>query len=141
MRLNLTPDEFTDILMMFLLDCATDKDMNIRKTNPKFAAIVDKMSGLGVRSMLFMYFFNINANIRMKYRQIREVFAKKTSNQADFYVTQTKEYQEKMKEKQQIKKAIKTALKLINNGKDLNERNLNMLQEQTLKIMEKNGDI
>ena len=140
-KVNLTPDEFADFVCMFMLDLMTDKNMTIRKANPKFAAVVDKLGSMGLRSVLTMYFFGVGAFVRQRYGQVRNIFSKKSSDQLTIYITQDSKYQEKLKDKQQIKQTVKTVLKLLNQGNDINSRQLNMLQEQVIRLMERDGEL
>ena len=150
MRINTSPDEFADFIMLFLLDALTNKNMQIMKTNPRFKALVDKMNNLGIKSPLMMLFFGINGDLRIKYKQMRDTFDKKTSVQHGINITQDANYLKKIeksspskikKETDKIKNAIATALSMVLAGQKIDQRGLNLLTEKVMKQLEAQGDL
>lgn len=144
MKLNLSPDEFIDFIILFLLDIMTNKDMLVLKTSSKAQAISSKFKSLGIKSILMLLFFTVDANLRTRYKQVRDVFDKKSSNQHSIYISQDANYLKKINNKKEVsavKKAISTTIKTLNAGKDINPRNLQLIQEKVIKILEQQGDL
>ena len=144
MKFNFSPDEFVDFIVMFLLDVMSNKDMQVLKTSNKLKALTTKLISLGFKPVLLLLFFTIDATTRTKYRQFRDVFDRKSSNQHSIFISQDAEYLKKIKDKKdinKIKKAINTTLKLITSGRTISQRDLELIQEKVLKVLEKEGEI
>ena len=161
MKLNLSPDEFADFCILFLLDNMTNKDMIVKTSNENFKLVTNKLASQGFRSIFMNYFFSVDPALRQRYRVMREIFAKKTTTAQTLYITQDYNYLKKLKTSKDkdkknkdgivatLKKTIKMAVNLaltsitgnINASANVNQQKLDMLTEKIIKILEKEGDI
>ncbi len=71
-QIRLDPDEFADIIMAFLLDALRDDDM--LKNNERFREFIHMADSKGMKSELTRKFFDMNAEQRLKYKLIKDVF-------------------------------------------------------------------
>ena len=151
MKINVDPADFADLCILFLLDTMTNKEMMVKDSNKKLALVSDKLAKSGFRSIFMTYFFSIDPSLRQKYKNIRHIFAEKSSNQHTILITQDKKYLDRAKRRgkkaeidnpvQALKKAVKLAAELLVASHNVNPKKLEMLQEQVIKLLEKDGDI
>jgi len=70
MKVNLTPEEFSNLIISYLLDCLLHKDeLNL---SDDFKEIIEIFDLKGVKSFLMMKYFSMNANERLNYKKIRK---------------------------------------------------------------------
>jgi len=128
-------DKFPDIVVQFILDYMMTDDMI--PDNDNWSAVVKKMEGAGMKTILLQYYLNTNAIEKSKYKDIKKIFhggsRKETINIVDQIpnVAKTKP--------KGISKIIKRVLKLIKShrerhyGMPLNEETIDQIIDKVLK--------
>jgi hypothetical protein len=137
---NVTPGEFGDFVMVYLLDKVLHPD-EVSKGNELFDDAIKELTARGAKPTLTKYYLNVPSQMRFDYRRIKDVFEGKGSVQ-QIRIEPEKETgkeppkgKEKKKEKEGIikkgAKAIKKALKkLISQGPEsLSGEEIDMINE------------
>jgi hypothetical protein len=141
--INLTPGEFGDFVMIYLLDKVLHPD-EVSTGNERFNDTIDLMSKRGLKSQLTKYYLSTNAEQRFNYKRIKDVFDSSSGNFGSIRIGPHKEEVVKTKEKDKekekeglIKKLGKKALKkLIGQGPEsLSKEDYKMLNEY-IEILE-----
>lgn len=113
-RLNLTPDEFANIVTIFLYDKVLHPD-KIATKNEEFNEFIDKIGSV-IRPLLTKNYVNLPSDQRYNYKRIKDVFHGKSSGIETIRIIPSVEKVKKIeKEKGTIKKLI---------GKLLNQETL-----------------
>jgi hypothetical protein len=70
MKVNLTPEEFSNFVASYLLDCLLHIDeINM---SDDFREIVDVLDNKGMKSFLLMKYLKMDSNERLNYKRIRK---------------------------------------------------------------------
>ena len=70
MKINVTPEEFSNVIISYLLDCILHKDeINMSE---EFEEVVDILDMKGSKAFLLMKYLRMDANERMNYKKIRK---------------------------------------------------------------------
>jgi len=72
-KINVTPDEFCDIVVSFLFDKMLHPD-EIVPNNIEFNDLMESMRGKGLRSLFMNYYLSMDSNTRVKYKKIKNIF-------------------------------------------------------------------
>jgi len=67
MKINVTPEEFADVVCIFLLQKLLYPD-EVVFGNPEFNKLMDTMNNKGMRSQLLNYYLNLPSSTRVKYK-------------------------------------------------------------------------
>lgn len=136
---RLTPDEFADFVVAFLLDNIMHPD-EILPGNVEFDYITDKMKNSGLRSPLLSYYIDTSSITRGKYKMIRRSFT--GEDDYNSIVISGKPEITPPDEKTTIKNIVKQTLRLIkfhkmkrNNGMPLNEETVDKIIDKVLEKM------
>lgn len=74
------PDNFPDIVIAYLLDNCVHED-KITKNQEGLKKLITKLNQAGIRPTLLQEFLTSNANIRYKYKMIRDALNGKMTTQ------------------------------------------------------------
>lgn len=160
MKANLTPEEFPDIVISFLLDAMMhleDPDEHRSLDNEEFMEIAKALNGKGFRSKFLSYFRSLDGKRKIQYKHFKRVFEPIHSDAEIIKVkqnlsndTQNKDKhkrdrftgKKKDKEKESlVKKATQLATKLITHNADPNPQKLKLLEEKVIDYLKINGDL
>lgn len=137
--IKLTPDEFADVVVAFLLDSMMKSD-DVLPESHEFHYIVKKMEMGGMKAHLLSYFLDTSSITRGKYKVLRKSFVDK-GQQNNILITADLAKDDKYDDKITIKNIVKQTLRLIkshkmrkNNGMPLNEETVDKIID---KVMEK----
>ncbi len=113
-KVKLTPEEWGDFVLVFLLDAIVhDK---ILDENTEFREMIDDLKGKGVKSKLLKYYLSLPGELRIKYKRLKPtMIAEKGEDQADIAIRRpattvlkkAKKKVEKDKKKSLLRKAVK----------------------------------
>ena len=76
-----SPDEFFDIIMIFLYDIMSNKDTTILKGEER-EKIIDAIEKRGLRTILMQYYLYLDSEKRLKYKRIKDLFYKFNANES-----------------------------------------------------------
>ena len=116
--LNLSPSEYADLTVSFLLDKMLHPD-EIVPDNENFNELAEKLKGLGVKPHLTKYYINMDSMARMNYKRIKDGFDGSSDNPQTIKVNPAKVDKKKSKKEKEgfLKKVGKAVLKkLIGQG-------------------------
>jgi len=137
-KLNVTTDEFANIVVAFLLDKLLHPT-EIITANEEFDILSGKMYGKGLRALFMQYYLSLPASTRVKYKRLKKVLIGKV-DKVQIHISKSKEVKKELeKEKKpgiikQIAKAV--GKKMIGMDKELDDTDLDLLVEQIVKEME-----
>lgn len=134
--IRVTPDEFADFVIAFLLDSMMRSD-KVLDENDEYHYIIRKMERAGLKSQLLSYFLDTSAITRGKYKIISKSFTgEESQNSIVISGTPTSSYDDKTT----IKNIVKQTLRLIkshklrkNNGMPLNEETIDKIIDKVLE--------
>jgi len=136
--IKLTPDEFADFVVAFLLDNIMQPG-EILPNNIEFDYITDKMKNGGLKAPLLSYFIDTSSITRGKYKMIRGSFTGK-DKQNTIVISGEPEAKIPDDEKTTIKNIVKQTLRVIkshkmrrNNGMPLNEESVEKIIDKVLE--------
>lgn len=112
MKINVTPEEFQDVVVAFLFDKLLHPE-DIVPDNEKFNKLAKIMSNKGMKSRLMSYYLDMDVRNRVQYKRIKNIFDGTTSSTAVINILPDKSRKEDEKEEKEgiIKKIIKKLLK------------------------------
>lgn len=135
--IRVSPDEFADIVVAFLLDNIMHPD-EVLPGNIEFDYITDKMKMAGMKAPLMSYYIDTSSITRGKYKMIRDSFIDENKQSS---IVISGEIMKVPDEKTTIKNIVKQTLRVIkahkmrrNNGMPLNEEIVDKIID---KILEK----
>lgn len=132
MRLNLSPNEFADLVASFLFDKLLYPD-KVVSNNKMFNELMEKLSGKGAKSLLMSYYLNLNSNSRLDYKRIKDVFKNGNSIHEIRIIPEDEKNKKYKKEKGGlVRKAIKIVKKLLKK-EQVSKEELNLLLETVEK--------
>jgi hypothetical protein len=76
-KLRLNKEKLGDFLILVLFDKLFDDTFLV--DNPKFNEVFEKMESLGLKSIIFDNYFNVDPSLSSKYKQFRREFDKEGS--------------------------------------------------------------
>ena len=109
-KIKVTPGEWGDFILIFLLDAIVHPD--ILDENPEFREMVDEFKTKGLKSDLLRYYLSLPVDIRAKYKRMKPVMLReKGVDQSDIAIrrpakTTGKKAKEKAKKKGLLRKAV-----------------------------------
>ena len=116
--LNLTPKEYADLTVSFLLDKMLHPD-EVVSGNENFNKLAEKFKNLGLKPHLTKYYIDMDSMARMNYKRIKDAFDESNDNPQTIKVNPRKVDKKKSKKEKEgfLKKVGKTILKkLIGQG-------------------------
>ena len=136
--IKITPEEYADITISFLLDAMMKPD-EVLPESLEFHYIIKKMRKAGLKSQLMSYYLDTSSITRGKYKVVRKSFTgDATSN--NIHITQSPATQLPKDTKQTIKNIVKQTLKIIkshklkrNSGMPLNEKTVDKIIDKVLE--------
>jgi len=124
-KVNVTADEFADIVVAFLLDKLLNPE-DIIPTNKEFDKYMEKMKLKGMKSVSLTYYLDLDTNLRVAYKRIKDTFEVGKSKNSTIYIYPNKESKEEDdKKSNMVKRIIKKLLK----KEDISKGERNMLVE------------
>lgn len=113
MKINLSADEFGDIVTAFILDKLLHPE-DVIPYNKHFNDYAEDLRLKGMKPLSLKYYLDMDSQLRIYYKRIKNTFDKEETNkQAIIYVYPSKEAMKKNKEGI-IKKAVKKLLRKEN---------------------------
>ena len=96
-KINVNPDQFFDIIMIYLYDIIVHKDDFLTKDKNiiKFLEVFKKR---GMKTQLMDYYLNCNSDRRIDYKRIKNVFFKENAGETNIRVDQKKNLKEEVEE-------------------------------------------
>jgi len=131
MRLNLTPNEFADLVASFLFDKMLKPD-KVVPNNEMFNEFIDKMIGKGAKSLLMSYYLNLPSEARLDYKRIKDVFKGGSGHEIRIVPEDKKDIKDKKEKGGLIRKAVKIVKKLLKK-ENVSKEELNLLLETVQK--------
>jgi len=125
-KINVTPGEYADIVVCFLLDKMLHPD-EVIPLNKDFNKYMKKMSGKGMKPVSLNYYLNLNANIRVFYKRIKKVFEYDQNQSAIIHIWPSKKDKEKSAKKDNI---LKRAINKLLMKDDITEEERQLLTEE-----------
>ena len=136
--IRVTPDQYSDITVAFLLDAMMKPD-EVLADNLEFHYIIKKMKKAGLKAQLLSYYLNTNAGTRTKYKVLRKSFTKEAPTN-NILITGDKTDSMPRDDKTTIKNIVKQTLRIIkshklrrNNGMPLNEETVEKIINKVLE--------
>jgi len=137
-KIIVTPEEFANFVVSFLLDKISHKD-KVLPDYDEFSDIVWRMEKGGIKPHLMKMYLHMDALNRGKYKRIKEAFSGDTHNTYEILISSDKSTKEKSKktDKYKVKDLIKKAIRLIKQerqrtGFPLNEDKLDRIIEHVI---------
>ena len=78
-KVNVNPNDFADLIMIFLFDKLMNNDAVLPK-NERFREFIDVLKRKGVKAELLKYYLDTPVNLRTRYKMIKDAFIKPGSN-------------------------------------------------------------
>ena len=120
-KVSISPEEFGDFVVSFLLDKTIHPD-EVIPGNEHFNKFMKDMKGKGIKSPMIQYYLSMNPNMRLYYKRVKPTLEGDKSSNSVIYLMP---HMDKEKKKDGIiKRTIKKLLKRESITKD--ERNLLM---------------
>lgn len=155
MKITLTPEEYSDLTIMFLLDCLLNKDEDdfLPTNNERFKEQLEYLESKNVKTQWTKYFIRLDAKYKSKYKHFKKAFNDGFLGSQQIIIQQIPDDPKRLekvrnkgkaskKDKEGIvKKAVKLATKLITAKTDPNPKKLQQLQEDVVKYMYISGDL
>lgn len=115
-KVKITPSEWGDFVMIFLLDAMVHPQ--ILDENPEFREMIDEFKAKGLKSNLLSYYLSLPGDIRIKYKRLKPtMIAGKGEDQADIMIkrpaTTTLKKAMKKVEKGKKKSILRKAVKAV----------------------------
>jgi hypothetical protein len=134
MKINVTPEEFADIVVLFLLDQMIKNPLDGR--NEAFDALLGNLKGKGVRPILTKYFLATPRSTKVLYKYIRGVFEEGDTSTQVIQIKNRASVAAKDDEPEDdglIKKAIRKAVNLLRPGTPI--KNEEKFEEFVQKVL------
>lgn len=132
--IRLTPNEFSDLVVAFLLDAIMKPD-EVVPNNLEFHYILKKMKGAGLKSHLLSYYLDTSSITRGHYKRIRGSFTGDDA-QNNIVITKSKDIMPD-DEKTTIRNIVKQTLKVIKSHRLKRNNNMPLNEETVDKIITK----
>jgi hypothetical protein len=133
--LNLTPDEFADIALLFLADKAVNPE-KVSEGNEQFNTFMKRTSHC-IKNPLVKYYLDVDPEQRKNYKLIKKIFqrSKNAGQLSVIRIGPDKVIKGVRTEKKKAKSLLKTIVKKLIGRKKKNE-DLNINQEEMKLILE-----
>ena len=125
-KINVTPSEYGDITVAFLLDKLLHPE-EVIPYNEDFNKYAKKMAGKGMKPLSLNYYLRMDGNLRIYYKRIKKVFEGDQNQSAIIYIWPDKKEKEKALKKDNI---LKRAIKKLLMKEDINEEERTLLMEE-----------
>jgi hypothetical protein len=125
-KINLTPSEFADFIIPFLLDNILNPD-DVLNENNSFSNFISDIEKKGMKPKILKYYIDLDSKTRLKYKKIRKIFTnEKIDNVVINIFSEKKDKEKEDKENNLLKKSIK---KLLNMDYNINHEEEKILNE------------
>jgi len=125
-KINLTPSEYGDITVAFLLDKMLHPE-EVIPYNENFNEYAEKLAGKGMKPLSLNFYLQMDGNLRVYYKRIKKVFEGDQNQSAIIYIWPTKREKEEIEKKDNI---LKRAIKKLLMKEDINEEERQLLMEE-----------
>jgi len=132
-KINITPDEFGDVVVAFLFDKLLHKE-DVSPNNENFNKFIDNLDKRSGKSLLRDAFLSMDPDMRLKYKRIKDVFEGLDETQTVISIKPKKEVAKKAKKKRSIIKSL--IKKLIGANTEVSDNDLDLLIEEMKKEIE-----
>jgi len=113
-KVNVSPEEFGDLVVAFILDKLLNPE-EVIEGNKAFNEFMEKLSLKGVKPLALNYYLKCDANLRVKYKRIKKVFEYDQNQAAIINIFPSEREKEEVEKKDSfIKRAIKKILRREN---------------------------
>jgi len=130
-KISISPEEFGDFVVSFLLDKTMYPDEVIPE-NEQFNKFMKDMKGKGIKSPMIQYYLTMNPNIRLYYKRMKPTFEGDRNSNSVIYLMPQMNKKEKNEKDVIIKRTIKKMLQ----RESITEKEQNLL----LEYIEEEGD-
>ena len=113
-KINVTPEEFGDVVISFLLDKILHPD-DVIYNNKEFDKLVLRMGDKGMKTIFMKYYYGMDSNLRVKYKRIKDIFEGTKDSMYTINIT-SKKGKEKKEPKKKESLSGKILKKLIKGG-------------------------
>ena len=112
--INVTPKEFGDLTVSFLLDKILHPD-EVVPNNKEFNEFIDSIKGKGAKSALTQHYVHMDSQSRLNYKRIKDIFDGTTNDIQNIKVVPEKKLPKKDKKEKEglLKKVGKEVLKKL----------------------------
>jgi len=132
--LNLTPEEFADIALLFLADKAVNPE-KVAIGNEHFNTFMEK-HGSVLRSYLLKYYLDVDPPRRREYKWIKKVFSNQDQAIQTIRIGPTKAIKSARVEKSKAKELLKTIASKILKKEEVNKDEVNLLLEIAEEVLD-----
>ena len=124
-KINVTANEFADIVVSFLLDKLLNPD-EVIPSNEDFDKYMEKMKLKGMKSVSLTYYLGLDTNLRVAYKRIKSVFEDDKSGSSVIYIYPNKKAKEETDKKASM---VKRIMKKLLKKEDISKKERNLLIE------------
>lgn len=135
--IKVTPNEFADIVIAFLLDSVSKPD-EVLPDNMEFHYIINKIKMAGIKSQLLSYYIDTKSLTKGKYKIVRKSLTG-DGGPNTIVITKSPDIDISYDKKTTIRNIVKQTLRLIkshkmrNNGMPLNEEIVDKIIDKTME--------
>lgn len=143
-QINVSPDEFADIIICFLLDNFRSENTTLLPDNELWTEFVSLLERRGLEPQTLRYYMKLDANTRVSYKRIKGSFESGNNETSRINISAKHESPDR-KSKLEIKDTIKNVIKLAkqvreSTGFPVNDEKLDKIIDHVIKQEEqKNG--
>jgi len=149
MRITVTPEEFPDYIICFLLQSLVEKDEDsfTPNKNEEYKDLIETLDKKSIKPKLLRKFLKLDHTTKDKYKLLKRAFTPNYNFPESIRIlseesNNIKENQEeKINNVELLKETIKITTQIVTQKYKLNENKLNRLQEDVLEYLKNNGKI
>ena len=136
MKVNVHPNDFADLVLIFLFDKMVNRDSVLPK-NERFNELMNKLSSKGVKAELLPYYMDSPVNLRTKYKMLKDTFIKPQSSTNTINILGGKEEDFDKEKKSKLKGVVRKVMGMIHSGRQkkgfpLTEREVSSIVDNAL---------
>lgn len=129
-RINITKGKLGDLLVLLLFE--KFKDENFIKESETFNELLDALKTKGLRAKLHEFFFDVNPNLRSRFKQ----FSKMIRKDRDVAINIWFDDEESVNENEYQKRIIETCVKKLTKRDNPNKEKLDSFIKEVLNDIE-----
>jgi len=134
-NIKLTPNEFADITITFLLDALMEKDGDVLPNHDEFQYVMKRMERAGLKTHFLHMYLNMKPLTRGKYKKLKSAFTDKASGGYNIHINGNEKDTDQEEPEGLTKSLIKKSIKMIKSHKS---QYGSLITEDTLdKIIDK----
>jgi hypothetical protein len=127
--LNLSPEEFADIALLFLADKAVNPE-KVAIGNEHFNTFMEKNAGV-IKNKLLKYYLDVDPQRRREYKWIKKVFSNKDKAIQTIRIGPSKAIKSARVDKRKAKELVKRIAKKILKKEEVEKEEIELLLEIT----------